>query len=190
MSWTQERISMLVKLWLSGKSASVIATELGDVSRNAVIGKVHRLGISNRKSFAKTPSNVKEKIVVKNNKIKKKNLENHNIFIDTKRAVNKKSQKIKTDHICEVAHPNHFRIDSILNLNEKTCKWPVGHPDEAGFHFCGCPTSNSSPYCAYHMSMAYTATSSQKSDKIKIHLPVIKNQKKEIYSMQELGVYV
>ena len=61
MSWTQERINVLVKLWLSGKSASAIAKELGNVTRNAVIGKVHRLGISNRDTVVKT-SIAKEKI--------------------------------------------------------------------------------------------------------------------------------
>lgn len=104
MSWTDERIAKLEELWRKGVSASEIADILGDVTRNAVIGKAHRLGLSGRPS----PIRVKK----------------------TAGA-------------------------SIQDLTDKMCKWPIGDPKHADFHFCGAAAHPGFPYCAKHASIAY-----------------------------------
>ena len=68
--------------------------------------------------------------------------------------------------VCEVPYDNNYTIDSILELSDKTCKWPIGHPDEDNFHFCGCPVDKSGgPYCSYHMALAYTQQPSSRSER-------------------------
>lgn len=170
MTWTQERINTLIKLWLSGKSASVIATELGDISRNAVIGKVHRLGIAGREHTQQiTISKEKNPSLPKKNK---KIHINKDIIIETKKkpVLSSKPQRKKHITVQHIPNSSKYIIRSILNLNDKTCKWPIGHPDEDDFHFCGCPTTNS-PYCSYHASLAYTVQTTNKNDKnIKVSL--------------------
>ena len=113
MSWTDERIERLKAMWAEGKTASAIAEELGGVSRNAVIGKAHRLGLSGR------PSPIKKK-------------------------------------------PS--RGATILALTERMCKWPVGDPKHADFHFCGKPAQPGMPYCAEHAAIAYQPSSKKRDD--------------------------
>lgn len=158
MGWTQERINVLVKLWLSGKSASTIAKELGSVTRNAVIGKVHRLGISNRDTVVKSAGS-KEKSAKKEIVVKKARRNSKNALPDQKKIIvrAKGRPSRRSAIVCEIPHDNSYIINSILDLNEKTCKWPIGHPDEENFHFCGCPVDKQNgPYCSYHMTLAYT----------------------------------
>lgn len=177
MAWTKERISLLIDLWTSGKSASVVAKEIGSISRNAVIGKIHRLGIANRVSLKKTGQKSKEKNnnSDKNMSHKKmsKNANNHlNIInvgdnfnkqssLKNKDILNKKqlSQRLSARRII-FSHnpdaPNDFKKLSLLELKEGTCRWPSGDPKTKDFHFCGCPTHNNSPYCEYHAKIAYT----------------------------------
>lgn len=120
MSWTDDKITILQKLWEKGLSASQIATELGDgVTRNAVIGKAHRLGLKSR------PSPVKE--APKNNKA----------------PARSSAKPSKAKHI------------GLLDLTDRMCKWPIGHPGEADFHFCGRPSNPGLPYCGEHCAEAY-----------------------------------
>ena len=122
MSWTDERIDLLKSLWDSGQSASQIARELGDgVTRNAVIGKAHRLGLKSRPS------------PVKNDKPEAP--------AAPKRAEKKEAKKLVT----------------LLDLTDRMCKWPIGHPGETDFHFCGKPSEPGMPYCAGHCAEAYQA---------------------------------
>ncbi|MFQ5534447.1 MAG: GcrA family cell cycle regulator [Sphingomonadales bacterium] len=122
MSWTDERIETLKKLWTDGKTASQIAAELGDgVSRNAVIGKAHRLGLASRPSPLKTDG-ANPRPTVK------------------KAAVAKTTRKV-----------------TLLDLTERKCKWPIGHPGEADFHFCGEKSTPGQPYCPPHAAEAYQA---------------------------------
>jgi GcrA cell cycle regulator len=110
MSWTDERINLLTSLWQEGKTASQIAAILGEgVSRNAVIGKAHRLGLTGR------PSPIKNKV----------------------EPEEKKSGA------------------TILTLNDRMCKWPIGDPRVAGFHFCGKGVLVGFPYCNEHAVKAY-----------------------------------
>jgi len=168
MSWTQERINVLVKLWLSGKSASAIAKELGNVTRNAVIGKVHRLGISNRDTVVKTTIS-KEKSAKKDIVVKKPRRVAKAPVPDQKKITvrSKGRPSRRSAMVCEVPYDNSYCIDSILDLTDRTCKWPIGHPNEDDFHFCGCPVDkqSSGPYCSYHMAMAYTQQPSSRSER-------------------------
>ena len=122
MAWTDDRIDQLKKLWDDGLSASQIAKELGEgVTRNAVIGKAHRLGLKSRPSPVKT------------DKEKKK--------VAPKRVI-KKADK---------------QLVSLLDLTDRMCKWPLGHPGDADFHFCGKNSEPGMPYCASHCAEAYQA---------------------------------
>ncbi|WP_374765167.1 GcrA family cell cycle regulator [Yunchengibacter salinarum] len=122
MAWTDERIETLRTLWDQGLSASQIAKELGEgVTRNAVIGKAHRLGLKSRPS------------PVKNDKAKARG---------TSRKTARKQEKT---------------LVSLLDLTDRMCKWPIGHPGEPDFHFCGKPSESGMPYCASHCAEAYQA---------------------------------
>lgn len=122
MSWTDERIELLKNLWDSGQSASQIAKELGEgVTRNAVIGKAHRLGLKSR------PSPVKA--------------DKPEVPAAPKRVEKKEAKKLVT----------------LLDLTDRMCKWPHGHPGDEDFHFCGKPSEPGMPYCAAHCAEAYQA---------------------------------
>jgi GcrA cell cycle regulator len=126
MSWTDDRIELLRRLWDSGKSASQIADELGHgVTRNAVIGKAHRLGLRAR------PSPVKPEVGAKI------------------APAPTQPRRIKTE-----AKPARI---TLLDLNERICKWPIGHPGDEDFHFCGKPVNPGTPYCSEHCAVAYQA---------------------------------
>ena len=129
MAWTEERVEKLRELWDKGLSASQIAKELAEgVTRNAVIGKAHRMGLASR------PSPVKSDPAKRAAAVKKK-------------AAPKKDP-VKTKA------PATGKI-SILELTESMCKWPIGHPGEPDFHFCGKPSQPTFPYCANHCVEAY-----------------------------------
>lgn len=121
MAWTDDRIARLKELWKKGLSASQIAGELGGVTRNAVIGKAHRLGLQSR------PSPVKG---------------------DASRA--------KKPAPAAPRKPEKKRV-TLLDLTDRMCKWPIGHPGEPDFHFCGRPAAPGMPYCAEHCAAAYQA---------------------------------
>jgi GcrA cell cycle regulator len=151
MSWTDERVETLKKLWAEGHSASQIAAELGGITRNAVIGKVHRLGLSGR---AKSPSSAAPRP-------RKPRTASHML------RVTRSSMRGNT----ALAHAYELDIDpeaepidnviplgqrrSLLELTEDTCRWPIGDPGSADFYFCGGPAITSLPYCAYHSRIAY-----------------------------------
>lgn len=116
MSWTDERVDRLKALWEEGKSAAEIAEILGDVSRNAVIGKAHRLGLSGRPS-----------------------------------PIRQNQRKTKAEPKVE----KKPKGATILDLNERMCKWPIGDPKLPGFYFCGRPSIEGLPYCSEHASIAY-----------------------------------
>jgi GcrA cell cycle regulator len=150
MSWTDERVELLKKLWQDGLSASQIAAELGGVTRNAVIGKVHRLGLSGRgqptssiKRQRRTHSTgmrrVRQMITVGNLALKADEMTHADI-------------RPRRDIVVPIA-----RKLSIFQLTEKTCKWPIGDPGHDEFHFCGHDSLENLPYCEYHAGVAYQA---------------------------------
>jgi GcrA cell cycle regulator len=151
MSWTDERVELLKKLWQDGLSASQIAGELGGVTRNAVIGKVHRLGLSGR---GQPTSSIKRQ------------RRTHPSGIRRSRVVTVGNLALKT-HLDllpdadlqprrNVVVPIARKL-SIFQLNEHTCKWPIGDPGAEDFHFCGHDSLENLPYCEYHAGVAYQA---------------------------------
>lgn len=153
MSWTDERVERLKKLWNDGLSASQIAADLGGVTRNAVIGKVHRLGLSGR---AKSPSRPAAPRA-------KRSGSNFNSRPRTARTTQSGSgQGSVTAFGGRQAPVRHEEIEApvplkleLVQLTEMTCKWPIGDPAEDDFHFCGHGVKEGGPYCAYHANLAY-----------------------------------
>jgi GcrA cell cycle regulator len=129
MSWTDERVEKLKKLWSEGLSAS----SLGEVTRNAVIGKVHRLGLSGRATTSR---------------------------IDRPRSLALRRPPrprlvVPEPELVEEAKMANGEFANVLTVKEGMCKWPIGDPSSDEFHFCGNPAGASSPYCAAHGRMAY-----------------------------------
>ncbi len=151
MSWTDERVELLKKLWQDGLSASQIAAELGGVTRNAVIGKVHRLGLSGR---GQPTSSIKRQ------------RRTHSTTVRRTRTVTVGNLALKqtVDVLPEtevqprrnVVVPIPKKL-SLLQLTEQTCKWPIGDPGHDDFHFCGHNSLDNLPYCEYHSGVAYQA---------------------------------
>ena len=138
MSWTEEKVKKLRELWTKGLTASEIAGTLGDTTRNAVIGKAHRLNLEERApSKAKSGS---EKKQTNNSQPKLRGL------------VSRKSKfnSILLDKNFEAEKPT-----SLENLTDTTCKWPIGHPDEENFYFCGRSPEGEFPYCKLHVLYAF-----------------------------------
>ena len=178
MAWDDERVAILKKMWLEGNSASEIAKELGNITRNAVIGKVHRLGLSNRdinvsKTGAtptKTVKSVKRGRPPKvNNQTKKrgrpeklKEPRDLSETIDEKdKSVNslansKRSNDNKLEVVSDLSEEtikNLLKVEmkskkiSLMELTERTCKWPIGDPATDTFWFCGHESEPGKPYC-------------------------------------------
>ena len=135
MSWTEEKVTKLKELWGKGSTASQIAEILGGVSRNAVIGKAHRLNLSG-KIIAKRNSN--------NQKINKSNNSN------SKRARRGKFKSIIIEKDFEPENPKQLE-----ELDDKSCKWPIGHPNEENFYFCGRTSLKDFSYCKLHLLYAF-----------------------------------
>lgn len=160
MSWTNERVELLKKLWGEGLSASQIAGELGGVTRNAVIGKVHRLGLSGRaKSSSSTakPRRPRTASPAAQNTPKKPQAQptTHGsaaLKMDPAPAPVAKIQP-EAEPIAELV-PISKRA-TILTLTERTCKWPIGDPATDDFYFCGRQSDAGVPYCAHHCKIAY-----------------------------------
>jgi GcrA cell cycle regulator len=150
MSWTDDRIEMLKSHWEAGMTASQIAEALGQgVSRNAVIGKAHRLGLEARPSPVKVSDAaiaVIEAVVAA--------VEG---AIEGITAAPPPPAKAPPKRPARAAAPAKPAKTTLLDLSEKVCKWPIGHPGETDFHFCGKPAQASFPYCSEHCAIAYQA---------------------------------
>lgn len=134
MGWTDERVEQLKKLWAEGLSASQIARVLGDVTRNAVIGKVHRLGLSGRAS----PARVERPRFAKSPRRLAKPLLAEPVFIEEPEP-----------------EPEPGEWTTVLTLKERMCKWPIGNPGDMNFRFCARKAAEGHPYCAEHSRKAY-----------------------------------
>ena len=135
MSWTEEKVAKLKALWGKGNTASQIAEILGGVSRNAVIGKAHRLNLSG-KIITKKISNCKQ-----TNKLKNSN---------TRRTKRGKFKSLIIEKDFEPENPKQLE-----ELDENSCKWPIGHPNEKNFYFCGRTSLKDFSYCKLHLLYAY-----------------------------------
>jgi GcrA cell cycle regulator len=151
MSWTDERVEALKKLWSEGLSASHIAAELGGVTRNAVIGKVHRLGLAGR---AKSPTSSAPRP-------RKPRPHGHMLRV-SRPSVRGNTALAHAYELEAEAEPE--LVDNVipmgqrrtlLELTESTCHWPIGDPGQPDFFFCGGQTVANLPYCAYHSRVAY-----------------------------------
>jgi len=195
MSWTDERIERLKKMWHDGATASQIADELGGVSRNAVIGKAHRLGLEQRpspvkpgeekeKKAAATPAAAAPKPTAKAEAPAARvaatatpgpsghvptpqrppsDLQYRSIgpggFIRQGPGEQQAPIPPAPPRRLIPAKPSPEVADktSLLDLNDRICKWPIGHPGEPDFHFCGEQANPGFPYCVQHCGVAYQA---------------------------------
>jgi GcrA cell cycle regulator len=170
LGWTDERVEKLKKLWAEGLSASQIAGQLGGVSRNAVIGKVHRLCLPGRAKAGGTQAArpAKRAGTAAASSSRPANSFNNVQRSATTRTVARAAgatalkEVFETEAFQEVEYvpasnvvvPISRRL-GLTELTERTCKWPVGDPMKDDFHFCGNDSPDSSPYCTYHARMAY-----------------------------------
>ena len=169
MNWTDERVEKLKKLWSEGLSASQIAAQLGGVSRNAVIGKVHRLNLPGRakaggtqtasrpkrpavaaaprpSNFTARPAAVRPVARPAGNTLPKEE-------IDTDFDLHSEQLPVPANGN-NVVVPMSRKLE-LTQLTERTCKWPIGDPLNDDFHFCGNESPDNSPYCTYHQRLAY-----------------------------------
>jgi GcrA cell cycle regulator len=196
MSWTEDRIERLKKMWHDGATASQIADELGGVSRNAVIGKAHRLGLEQRPSPVK-PGEEKDKKVATAPTAASRAVPKPDAPVARPGAGAAAAPVVHTPTPQRPPTPADMQFRSIgpggfvrqgpgdqqapippapprrlvpakpspevadktslLDLNDRICKWPIGHPGEPDFHFCGQPSNPGFPYCVQHCGVAYQA---------------------------------
>ena len=138
MSWTEEKVAKLKELWGKGSTASQIAEIIGGISRNAVIGKAHRLNLSSKIKTRTATSNQNFE-----NSIQEKNIKN-------KRFRRSKFKSLIIEKDFEPENPKQLE-----ELDENSCKWPIGHPDEKSFYFCGRSSLKDFSYCKLHLLYAY-----------------------------------
>ncbi len=205
MSWTDERVELLKKMWAEGKSASQIAKELGSVTRNAVIGKVHRLGLSSRTgdtSTAEAPAEPPAAAAAEAPRAKPPAPEarrpaepapeaevpdteqpaeakpaapapaNTVVQMPGRRPIVPAGQPLppqpSAHEISPEALANVREVEktarklSLMELTERTCKWPIGDPATEEFWFCGLPATAGKPYCEAHVSVAFQPMQSRR----------------------------
>jgi GcrA cell cycle regulator len=163
LSWTEDRVELLKKLWADGLSASQIAARLGHgVTRNAVIGKVHRLNLSGRvtqprAAAPRAPRKTREPSHPGRTTGMPSMPSTGNAALKSFRHVEPAPRQISIPEPAPlrlVDLPKDGRI-TILHLSDKTCKWPIGDPGHEDFCFCGHKPRDGSPYCEYHARAAY-----------------------------------
>ena len=201
MSWTEERVELLKRMWLEGRSASQIAKELGSVTRNAVIGKVHRLGLSSRnsaesanaESTAAAPqaaaaepaapapqpaATAPPEPVVDDQPAPAEQIGDEQGDVVSppgaimRRPVVPAGQPLppqpSANEISPEALANVREVEksarklSLMELTERTCKWPIGDPATEDFWFCGLPVKPGKPYCEAHVSVAFQPMQSRR----------------------------
>jgi len=187
MSWNDERVEALKTMWGEGKSASQIAKELGGVTRNAVIGKVHRLGLSNRTASPAKPVEKEKAKAAPAPKPAAKPAEDAPKPapaaakpVEPPRPVQLPSRKpiitagqplppqpsqseISAETLANLAEfEKRAKKLSLMELTERTCKWPIGDPATEEFWFCGHPAQAGKPYCDNHVAVAFQPMSSRR----------------------------
>ncbi|MGH1453487.1 MAG: GcrA family cell cycle regulator [Paracoccaceae bacterium] len=200
MSWTDERVELLKKMWGEGQSASQIAKELGGVTRNAVIGKVHRLGLSNRTGGATPAAEPKAAPKAKpaakpkpapaaaattappasapaprKTKMVAEAADVPAIVPHVRKPIIPAGQPLPPQPSANEISPEALaKVNAIekkakkltlMELTERTCKWPVGDPATPDFWFCGLPVQAGKPYCEAHVGVAFQPMSSRRDRK-------------------------
>ena len=138
MSWTEEKVAKLKELWGKGSTASQIAEIIGGISRNAVIGKAHRLNLS---------AKIKTRAATSN-----KNFESS---LEEKIVKNKRGRKSRFKSLIIEKNFEPENPKQLEELDENSCKWPIGHPNEKSFYFCGRSSLKDFSYCKLHLLYAY-----------------------------------
>ena len=179
MSWTEERVEKLKEFWAEGMSASQIAKELGGVTRNAVIGKVHRLGLSNRNAAEPEPEPetpappaadpapaTEAEPVAEPDPVAAPEPAPASppVILDASvpRAPGQPTPEEEAARVTLAEIEKMARRLDLLDLTERTCKWPIGDPAEDGFHFCGLPSVDGKPYCVHHIAVAFQPVSNRR----------------------------
>ena len=138
MSWTEEKVAKLKELWGKGSTASQIAEIIGGISRNAVIGKAHRLNLSS--------------------KIKTRNASSIQNYDNNSEENNSKQKRGRKSRFQSLIIEKNFEPENpkkLEELDESSCKWPIGHPEEKSFYFCGRSSLKDFSYCKLHLLYAY-----------------------------------
>ncbi|MBM3616434.1 MAG: GcrA cell cycle regulator [Alphaproteobacteria bacterium] len=197
MSWTDERVETLKRMWAEGQSASQIAKELGGVTRNAVIGKVHRLGLSNRAGEgAATPDEAEAPSLARSEASSAKPAEPAAVKpapaperpapqpspapasgatvtpLPIRKAIIPAGQPLppqpSANEISPEALASVREVEkrakklTLMELTERTCKWPIGDPATEDFWFCGLPSVAGKPYCEAHVGVAFQPMSARR----------------------------
>jgi GcrA cell cycle regulator len=186
MSWTDERVETLKTMWSEGKSASQIAKELGGVTRNAVIGKVHRLGLSNRVGGDRPEDEVALDPLIEEpapEPLSEEEEEEEPESAAANRPPAKEqppaarpkpvpgqplppqptASEMSAEALANLAEvAKKARRLNLMQLTERTCKWPVGDPATDDFWFCGLPTVPGKPYCETHVAVAFQPMSARR----------------------------
>ena len=147
MSWTPEREQKLKELWKKGHTASEIANLLGETTRNAVIGKAHRLNLQARAASKKSSVKV--------------NAENNNT---PEAKVQKLGRKAKFKALLLDKNFEQENPKKLEELTDQTCRWPIGHPYEKNFYFCGRKSMEKFPYCKLHVLYAFQPKNAKEED--------------------------
>ena len=189
MSWTDDRVETLKKMWADGQSASQIAKELGGVTRNAVIGKVHRLGLSNRTGGAvpaadgvePAPEPVAEPATAAPPLAPADPVDTPEPAVadagarpsvPARRQIIPAGQPLppqpSANEISPEALASQREVEkramrlTLMELTERTCKWPIGDPATPNFWFCGLPVEQGKPYCEAHVGVAFQPMSARR----------------------------
>ena len=161
MGWTEERVAELKKLWAEGHSASQIAKRLGNVTRNAVIGKVHRLGLSGRATPSrpvKRPPRLarpKPQHQPQHQQVRPAAPRVASAAEAGSTALESAPEPVVDSAPVEPQRLPNGDMVTVLTVKDSMCKWPVGDPADPNFGFCGRTAENGAPYCAEHARAAY-----------------------------------
>jgi len=184
VTWNDERVEQLKKLWAEGRSASQIAAEIGGVSRNAVIGKVHRLGLSGRaKAPGASPARPRERAAAPPKPAPapqqapvqtaaaaaQARSPQHTTFGATALAQPRLVEPapepaVRPVPVADVVVAIAERV-TIMDLREGMCRWPIGDPTSPDFRFCGASAYTGAPYCEHHAQLAYQPSADRRRDK-------------------------
>jgi GcrA cell cycle regulator len=152
MSWTEDRVDVLKKLWAEGHSASQIAKQLGGVTRNAVIGKVHRLGLSGRATPSR-PVKRPPRLARPKPQVQAGGAVPATTTAPEETQIRRSDQQAILSAL-QPATGAGGEVATILTLRDSMCKWPIGDPADPQFAFCG-RKSDCGPYCAEHAKVAF-----------------------------------
>ena len=161
MSWTPDRENKLKELWKKGHTASQIAAMLGGTTRNAVIGKAHRLNLKGRAVSRKDPNSTK---IIKE--------ENNAVAKGTRLDRKSRFRSLLLDKNFEPENPKKLE-----ELTDDTCRWPIGHPYEKEFHFCGRKPLEKFPYCKLHILYAFQPKNAKEESIVEEEIPQIIEKK-------------